>query len=102
MLTQEERLAQNVVFGPDLEMQMGVPTCIQPIFGPDMAKNLRAFFNMHDDVYANKENGQIHLFRLGENDPLEDWQIDILHSDFAIDHYPEENDDDDLEWADFM
>ena len=87
LLTEEERKAQNVVFGPDL---VQLDHANLDFFNINTEQFLRLFFFMFtdQDLYANKDkNGEINLFAYEQNDPLDEGQIEGLLVQFNIDKH---------------
>ena len=103
LLSEQERGDRQVVFGPDLSVQMGM-TNLRHFFIAN-EQGLRLFFHMFDDVYANKESGEINLYR--ENDALDYEELESLLIDFTKDKReylremfdvdPDADDDDDYD-----
>lgn len=81
LLREQARVNRQVFFGRDLNAQMGINNLLH--FRIATKQGLRLFFHMFDDVYANKENGEINLYR--ENDALEEAELESLLVDFTND-----------------
>ena len=79
LLLQERARDHQPVFGPDMQSQMGTADGLQG-FRIKNEQDARLFFHMFDDVYPNRENGLVNLYR--EHEPLDEGEIESLLLDF--------------------